>query len=479
MPSVGCVIDVGRHTTALDETQAVSARSRAIRRDVAWATGAALLIAVAFVVPPLASHSYRLRLVSEAAPIFGRFHPHVGVGTIPALVVAAAVVCWGPAVAERMPYGRLAACSSTVLAGWSMALGTVGGWHSFATKLTGYDQYLHEVPGVHDIGYAVRSFARRILDYQPDSWTIHVSGHPPGALLTFVVLDRIGLRGGTWAALFCVAVGASGAAAVLIAVRALAGEELGRSCAPFLAVFPGGLWLAVSGDAYFSGVAAWGLALLAVAAVRLRSRGGDPWGWLAGTAAGLLLGWAVYLNYGLVLAALPAVAILAIARTARPLLAAIPAAIVVTGAFVAAGFWWLDGYHAVVTRYYQGIASFRPASYWMWGDIAAAACAFGLAGAAALGRATALRRAAGAPPRDPGVTALAIVVLAAAVAMLVADVSALSKAEVERIWLPFTLWVTCGAGLVTVGRPRRAAAEWLAVQALGALAIAHLIQIYQ
>ncbi len=448
-----------------------------MRRDLVWAVATAVLIAVAFVVPRLASHGYRLRLVAEAAPIFGRFHPHAGVGTVPAVVVAAVVVCWGPALAQRIPYGRLTAATSVTLAGWSLALGTVGGWHSFATKLTGYDQYLHEVPGVHDIGYALRSFARRIIDYQPDSWTVHVSGHPPGALLTFVFLDRIGLGGGTWAALFCVAVGASGAAAALIAVRVLAGEDLGRACAPFLAVFPGGLWLAVSGDAYFAGVVAWGLALLAVAAVRLRVSGTDVRGWLLSGAAGLLLGWAVYLNYGLVLAAIPALAVLVIARTARPLLAAVPAALAVAAAFWAAGFWWLDGYQAVVTRYYQGIASFRPASYWMWGDLAAAACAFGLAGGAAIGRAAVLPLTRSRTPT--GVAALSGLVLAVVGAMLVADLSALSKAEVERIWLPFTLWVTCGAGLVAVGRPHRTVGAWLAVQAVGALTVAHLIQVYQ
>lgn len=409
-----------------------------------------------------------MRLVAEAAPLFGRFHPHLGVGSVPALAIAALVVCWGPAAVRRSPFGALVAGTAATLAAWSLALGTVGGWRAFATKLTGYDQYLHEVPRVPGIA-VLHVFARRIPDHQPDSWTVHVSGHPPGALLTFVALDRIGLGGGTWAALFCVAVGASGAAAALIAVRALAGEAAARPCAPFLALFPGGLWLAVSGDAYFAGVAAWGLALLAVAAARRRGARS----WLCAGAAGLLLGWAVFLNYGLVLAAFPALAVLIAARNLRPLLAAVPAAVVVAGLFAAGGFWWLDGYHAVMMRYYQGIASFRPFSYWVWGDLAAAACAFGPAGGAALARAGAsLRRPRAAP-------ALAVLVLGAAAAMVAADLSALSKAEVERIWLPFTLWVTCGAGLSAPRAPVGATRAWLAVQAVTALVIAHVVQVYQ
>ncbi|MBS4104630.1 hypothetical protein KFZ73_25795, partial [Tsukamurella paurometabola] len=206
-------------------------------------------------------------------------------------------------------------------------------WERFATKLTGYDQYLHEVPGARaDVGGAVREFARRIPDYQPDSWTVHVSGHPPGALLTFVGLDRIGLGGGTWAALFCTAAGASAAAAILITVRALGTEEIARCCAPFLALFPGALWLAPSGDAYFAGTAAWGIAALAVAAVT-RGRRAVAFGVLAG----LLLGWAIFLNYGLILMGVLAVAVLLIARNPRPLLTAVPSALLVVAVFAAAG----------------------------------------------------------------------------------------------------------------------------------------------
>ena len=65
----------------------------------------------------------------------------------------------------------------------------------------------------------------RILDFQPNSWITHVSGHPPGALLTFVWLDRIGLGGGAWAGAVVLLVGSSAAAAIVVAVRALADED--------------------------------------------------------------------------------------------------------------------------------------------------------------------------------------------------------------------------------------------------------------
>lgn len=450
------------------------ATGRSVRRALGWAGGALLLVAAAVIVPFLLGDEFRKTLVAESAPLFGVFEAHAGPGTVPAVVIAIAVLLWGPALARSLPFGRLAALSSLVLFGWALSLGTVAGWERFRTKLTGYDQYLHEVPGAEaDVGAAVREFARRIPDYQPDSWTVHVSGHPPGALLTFVGLDRIGLGGGTWAALFCTAAGASAAAAILLAVRTLGTEEIARCCAPFLAVFPGALWMAPSGDAYFAGVAAWGIAALAVAAVA-RGRRATAFGVLAG----LLLGWGIFLNYGLILMGFLAVTVLIIARNARPLLTAVPAALVVVAAFALAGFWWLDGYHGVVLRYYQGIASFRPFAYWGWGNLAAAACAVGVAAVAAIGLVPGVlrpfRRSLLGTPE-----ALAALVAGAVVMVLGADLSALSKAEVERIWLPFTVWIAAGAGMLWYRRSVAIARGWLAAQVAGALLVTHAVLIYQ
>jgi hypothetical protein len=61
--------------------------------------------------------------------------------------------------------------------------------------------------------------------------------------------------------------------------------------------------------------------------------------------------------------------------------------------------------------------------------------------------------------------------LAALAAVLLADLSGLSKAEVERIWLPFAVWLPAGAALLPAGDRR----GWLAVQATTALLINHLL----
>jgi len=115
----------------------------------------------------------------------------------------------------------------------------IDGWQrGFAGRLTTRDEYLSQVGSITDIPTTVRTFSSRILDFQPNSWVTHVSGHPPGALLTFVWLDRIGLHGGAWAGLLCLLAGSSATAAVLVAVRALADEQTARRAAPFVVVAP-------------------------------------------------------------------------------------------------------------------------------------------------------------------------------------------------------------------------------------------------
>lgn len=72
---------------------------------------------------------------------------------------------------------------------------------------------------------------------------------------------------------------------------------------------------------------------------------------------------------------------------------------------------------------------------------------------------------------DPAVLAPVLLPVAAVAAILLADLSGLSKAEVERIWLPFAVWLPAGAALL----PAPSRRGWLIVQAATALLINHLI----
>ncbi|WP_245906564.1 hypothetical protein [Mycolicibacterium palauense] len=434
---------------------------------------AALLVAAAFVVPhlglgivtPLINSSPRkIAMYAETAPIFGWWNAHVGWGTVPAVLIAVAAVLWGPALARRLPWRALTLTTWATSAAWAFSLAMVDGWYrGFTHRLEAPHEYLRQVPDITDIGEALRTFARRIPDFQPDSWITHVSGHPPGALLTFVWLDRLGLGGGAWAATFVLVIGSSTAAAIVIAVRALADEQTARRAAPFVAVAPTAIWVAVSADGYFAAVAAWGIALLALAVhrtVRLPV--------LAAVAAGLLLGWGIFLNYGLGLMALPAVAVLCSARewrwALRVLGAAAVAAALVAAVFWLTGFFWFDGYHAVQHRYWQGIALNRPFQYWGWANLASVVCAVGLGTVAGLTKVF-------SPSDIRARSGIHLVVLGALAAILCADLSMLSKAEVERIWLPFTVWLTAAPALL----PARSHRWWLALNVIGALVLNHVI----
>jgi len=446
---------------------------KSARREIVVASLAVLLVAAAFVVPHLDlgivtplinSTPLQIQMYADTAPIFGWWNAHVGWGTVPAVVIGLGVALWGPSVAQRLPWRALPWVAWATSGAWAFALAMIDGWYrGFTHRLETPNEYLRQVPSITDIPLALRTFSSRILDFQPDSWITHVSGHPPGALLTFVWLDRIGLGGGAWAALLCVLVGSSAAAAMVVAVRTLSGEAMARRAAPFVAVAPTAIWIAVSADGYFAGVAAWGITLLALA---VHGRGRRTL--LAGAAAGLLLGWGIFLNYGLGLIALPAVAVLISARDVRSALRAVlPAvlvALVVVGVFASVRFWWFDGYTLVQERYWQGIAANRPFQYWSWANFASVVCAVGLGTVAGVSRAFDL-----SPIRQR--SGIHLVVLAALLAIVCADLSMLSKAEVERIWLPYTIWLTVAGAFL----PPRSHRLWLVLNVIGALVLNHVI----
>ena len=442
------------------------------RREAFSLAIGAVLVAAAFVLPRLNwginprrdTGLERFAMRAGAAPIFGYWDIHGGWRTVPAILIALAAVVWGSAVAQRLSWRVLTLATWATACGWAFSLAMIDGWQrGFAGRLTTRDEYLSQVPSITDIPATVRTFSSRILDFQPNSWVTHVSGHPPGALLTFVWLDRIGLRGGAWAGLLCLLVGSSAAAAVVIAVRALADEQTARRAAPFVAVAPTAIWVAVSADGYFAGVAAWGIALLAVAVDRV-----VRFPALVGAGAGLLLGWGVFLNYGLMLLVLPAAAVLVSAADWRAALRALgPAALAaaaVAATFAVAGFSWLDGYTLVQQRYWQGIAKDRPFQYWVWANLACVVCAIGLGSVAGISRVfdwAAIRRRSG----------FHLLLLALLAVIVCADLSMLSKAETERIWLPFPIWLTAAPALL----PARSHRRWLALNAAGALLLNSII----
>lgn len=418
------------------------------RADYLFAAFGLGLVAAAAAVGLVGGKHFRDKNYVHAAPIFGDWLPHVGWGTVPAVLLAVAVVLWGPDIARRLPWRHLIPVTWAGNLAWTVSLIFVdSSQRGFGAPFTDPNEYLHDIPRITSMGEALRDFSGRILDFQPESWTTHVSGHPPGAFLTFVVLDRLGLSGTSWAGVFVVLTGSTAVMAVLVTFRALGDESWARAAVPFLVLSPLAIWVGTSADGWFMAITAWGIALLAIAATSGRV--------VAGLGAGVLLGFGIYLNYGLVLMGIPAVAVLWSTRNWRPIVPAVVGALAVAAAFTLSGFWWIDGMNLVVERYYQGIATRRPFSYWVWANLAATVCVVGLGAVGGLHR---LR------PNGAG-----LLPISAGLAIVGADLSALSKAETERIWLSFTVWLLLAVALLP--QPRR----WLVMQAVGALLINHLL----
>ncbi|GAA2550085.1 hypothetical protein [Pseudonocardia hydrocarbonoxydans] len=422
---------------------------------LAVAAGVALVGAAALVGRALLADGVDLFL--GWPPLLAVWLPHVGPGTPVAVAVAVLVVARGPELAERAGWRPLLAAGYAASAVWTLGLALVDGWtRGVVERLSSDQEYLHDVPRVTDIGAVLRTFDQFILTDQPVHWTTHVGAHPPGVFLFYVVLDRLGLGDGGAAGVVTVLIGASAGIAVAVAVRALSGEDLARRVLPFAVLFPGAVWVGVSADGMFAAVLAWGVALLAVGAT---GHGGRADG--AALAGGVLLGWALYQSYGLVLGGLVALAVVAATRRWRAVgFAALGVGLVVL-AFTLAGFWWFTGLERTRVIYAASVAATRPYAYFVWANLAAVAFAVGPAVLAGI------RRAAASPRALP----LGALLLAAGglAALLAADLSGLSKAEVERIWLPFGVWLVIPCALLPRVRP------WLAAQAAFTLAVNHLL----
>ncbi|CAM5259760.1 MULTISPECIES: hypothetical protein [Streptomyces] len=437
-------------------------RYAGLRADLCAASAAALLVLVAVLVGRHIQDTRRTLFV-HWPPLLADWDPHLGPGTPAAVLVAVAVVAYGPSVAVRLPWrGLLLAAWAAALA-WTWSLALVDGWQrGVAGRLTTRNEYLRVIGRFHDLPAALRDFTHHIVSGSPGPWPAHVAGHPPAATVTFVLLDRAGLRGGGWAGAWCVTVGATACVAVLVAVRALADERLARRAAPFLVLAPAAVWVGTSADGYFAAVAAWSVALLALAVT------GRSAAWAAGS--GLLYGLTCYLSYGLTLFALIGAAVPAAGRRrVRPVLIVLflAGAAVVPTVFTLAGFDWWEGYRLLVTRYYQGVGGIRPYGYWVWANLACTVLITGLATAAGLRRTGVSLVRRRTVPR--GEFRLALLVAAALPALLAADLSGMSKAETERIWLPFAMWLLPACALLP--RPR----GWLTVQAALALLLNHLL----
>lgn len=440
-------------------------RTRSRRRVAApWiGLGAAVVLMIAAMLyPVLSGVNVHVRWFP---PLHAEWMPRVGPGTIAALVLGALAVRYAVALSARISWRVLlvAAFGGALL--WMLSLAAVDGADGIGVILDTSYEYLRTAREATDVGALLREYIAHIPLDSVDNWPVHIAGHPPGAVLVFVLLVRLGLGSGLAAGLVVTVVAATTPVAVLLVLKRLGAEAAARKAAPFLVFGPAAIWMSVSADALFGAFAAWGLCALAWASTSRSPVVTAVWA----IVAGLVLGYCVMLSYGLPLLGVLAVTILIVCRRWAPLPWAVGAAVLVVLVFAAGGFVWWDAYPVLVERYWAGVASNRPFGYWVWANLAALAFSAGpLVGAGIAVVLTRLRGVRSAVRDDLVVVSL---VTAAVITVMLADLSQMSKAEVERIWLPFVPWLLAGTALLSA-RWR----QWgLTGQIVFAVAVQHLL----
>jgi methylthioxylose transferase len=416
-----------------------------------------------------------LPIVLPRPPLLAFWHPHIGWGT-PLAILCVLLGLRLQHVVTILSWRRLLLTGWLLNLAWMCSLTLVDGLQrGWIDVLLDPNEYLHDLHRISDPWTFLSSFTRFIA-FGPGVdgdlvWTTHVAGHPPLTTLIFWLLARIGLGGGFWAGALCILVASAASVALPVTLRELGAEAAGRRILPFIALFPGAVWMAVSADGLFTGVAVSGLALVCRGAARGRL--------LASLAGGLLLGIAVFLSYGLVLFGLVVLVALLLTVRQRSLRRIVAPWLIATGGFVAVaaahlalGFNWVSGLLALRVRYYQGIASQRPFSYFVYANLAAwlVSCSPLLA----IGIARSIAALSRGRPRPCPWTQdriAALLALSGVLAALVANLSALSKAETERIWLSFGVIAYAGLALL-----RGRTASWaLVASTTWALLVNHLL----
>jgi hypothetical protein len=317
--------------------------------------------------------------------------------------------------------------------------------------------YLLDVDQVGSPGAFLRGFTDQI-----DAYDTHVRSHPPGLVLLLWAADAVGLGGSGAAAALVIAGGASAVPALLPVVRDLAGEAMARRTLAFLVVAPAAVYVASTGDALFAGVALWGVACVVLATGRI---GPDRDG--LALAGGAVFGLAVLLSYGSALLVLLPVAIAWHRRRLRPLLLAAAAGATVLGVSAAAGFWWVDGLLTTRREYLESVASIRPYGYFLLANLAGLVLVVGPATVAGLVR---VKR------RDPGTERLALLLVPVIAIVALANLSGMSKGEVERIWLPFALCLLPAGALAATASDAGSVRHWLWLQMGLAMAIPFFVR---
>jgi methylthioxylose transferase len=401
----------------------------------------------------------------QAAPLIGEWDWRPSFGLLLPLIVGVLTIWKLPTIAKRLSFGYASFVTAVLAGSFAVTLAGADGWDRIMEPVVHPTEYWANLDTLPIPSQMLQDYAT--VEFMVN-YSVHVKGHPPGFLLVLQAFEAVGL-GHPWvnATLIWLAIGLV-AAGVLRTLRTVGDEAAARAAAPFLVVAPLAIWMATSADAFFAALSVWGMAFIADSAsapTRIHR-------WTYGCAGGVLSAFSLYCSYGAALfapiavTAFVAAGVVAVrgnqpgpipkAKVASRLMVSVLPILVgvslIVGLFKAFGFWWFDGWSNTKDFYEWGTAQFRPWQYFVVANVAALLIAVGPAvvvGITQLGR-----RSAWVP------------VGASLAAVGIANASLMTKAEVERIWLPFMVLLL--PATASLQRPRL----WLVVQ----LGLALLLQ---
>ena len=410
------------------------------------------LVALATVVTGAAIRQTVGGLGTATPPFVMVYEPDAQLGWALLAVAVAAAAAWlvprlaGPGVALR-PVAWLGALTGlTLMLGLTLNAvrnGTLGWYEIFELGPGGSFEAKNEyLPGLAALRYGPAFFLDRFSELVP-SLPVNVAGHPPALML---IIHALGITSAEALAALCIAAAVATPALTYLLARRL-GQPVPRArVAAVLAALSPQLLLfgVVSADAVMMAVGALTAGLLIARHPTLRVAG------CVALALAAFFSWAL-----LSIGAWAAVVVLVREGWRRAL-------VVAAGCGVAVLAWdgalaLLYGYDPIGTlqateAYYRNsVASRRPYLFYLFGSPVAFAVLLGLPIAAAA--------LVAAQRRAPAGVAIAVVVG-------VASVAGFTKAETERIWLPFVP-LACVAAAEVLGPARlKATAAFLMVQAV-------------
>lgn len=381
-----------------------------------------------------------------AGPLVGSWELRLTALVIPVAMIATVAVWWLPRIAQRWgPRGAIGATALFAM-GFALALAATDGWSAVIAPVIDKTEYWAGIARARPAGNYLSTYLERQKFY-----SVHVRGHPPGFTLVLLFMRSVGL-GSAWAAAAVSFLGIGLAVgAVAFTVSRISGLDALRRALPFLALAPYAVWQGTSADAFFSGLAATGIAFF-VLAMTTHSRRVEV---IAAAGGGMIIGASCFLTFGIPTLGSLVLALVWRTRKFRWMVPALTGIAVVFAGFALHRYWWLSGLNNTREFYAAGTAKFRPAFYFFFANLAALAIAVG---PAALAGITRMRR-------NP----VAVIVAGALACVLLADASGLSKAETERIWLLYMPWISVAAATLATSIWRQRA--WLGAQAVTAIIV--------